>query len=257
MPAWLRGWVGMAADKYTVMDSTKIIRGHHPDFPARKALVEIAVRRGRWHEWTNAIYEDKDGLDHKAHIDDIRNSSIENLQMGVTGNPASSSNSFDGNNWRTGADINGKQVYGQYEPGSETFILVVANAASLEEISNSTRTKIAVGQDEGKLKNIGWSGRRDPAELLPPGAPRTLEIKREGKGWVYLDWKTPAEGGTVSAYRVLTRTSGDTEWNEIVLSFESMTVLTDQPQGVDIEFQVIAINKAGASIPSNLVTVDL
>jgi len=117
--------------------------------------------------------------------------------------------------------------------------------------------EIAVGQDEGKLKNIGWSGRRDPVELLPPGAPRTLEVKREGKGWVYLDWKSPADGGAVSAYRVLNRTSGETEWKELLLCFESMTVLTDQPQGVDLEFQVVAINKAGVSLPSNLITVSL
>ncbi|MFC1640165.1 fibronectin type III domain-containing protein [Gemmatimonadota bacterium] len=127
-----------------------------------------------------------------------------------------------------------------------------------DQMKNVVRyAEIAVGQDEAKLKNIGWSGRRDPVQLLPPGAPRTLEIKREGKGWVYLDWKTPAEGGTVSAYRVLTRTSGATEWAELVLCFESMTVLTEQPQGVDLEFQVVAINKAGVSLPSNLVTVSL
>jgi hypothetical protein len=117
--------------------------------------------------------------------------------------------------------------------------------------------EIAVRKDEAKLKNIGWSGRSDPVDLQPPGAPRTLEIKREGKGWVYLDWKTPAEGGAVSAYRVMTRTTGTAEWKELALCFESMTVLTEQPQGVDIEFQIIAINKAGESLPSNLVTVSL
>lgn len=117
--------------------------------------------------------------------------------------------------------------------------------------------EIAVRQDEAKLKNIGWSGRRDPVELQPPGAARTLEVKREGRGWVYLDWKTPAEGGTVSAYRVMTRPAGHTEWKEAVLCFESMTVLTDQPEGVEIEYQVIAINKAGVSLPSNLITAVL
>ena len=115
--------------------------------------------------------------------------------------------------------------------------------------------EIAVRQDEAKLKNIGWSARRDPVSMQPPGAPRTLEVKREGRGWVYLDWKAPAEGGAVSAYRVLTRTSGSDEWKEVVLSFESMAVLTDQPQGVDLEYHVIAINKAGESLPSNLLTV--
>ena len=117
--------------------------------------------------------------------------------------------------------------------------------------------EIAVRQDESKLKALGWSARRDPVSLQPPGEPRTLEVKREGKGWVYLDWKAPAEGGSVSAYRVLTRTAGSIEWKEVVLSFESMAVLTDQPLGVDLEFQVIAINKAGKSLPSNLTVVSL
>jgi hypothetical protein len=115
----------------------------------------------------------------------------------------------------------------------------------------------AVKSHDGKLRKIGWRGRKEPSQLEPPGAPRTLEVMREGRGWIYLDWKTPAEGGAVSAYRVLTRTSGATEWTEAVLCFESMTVLTDQPQGVELEYQVIAVNKAGESLPSNLITVAL
>ncbi len=115
----------------------------------------------------------------------------------------------------------------------------------------------AARHDEGKLKHIGWSGRREANNAVEPGAPRTLEVKREGRGWVYLDWKTPADGGSVSAYRVNTRTVGETEWKEAVLCFESMTVLTDQPLGVEIDYHVIAINKAGESLPSNLITVAL
>lgn len=111
--------------------------------------------------------------------------------------------------------------------------------------------------DESKLKNIGWSGRREPAKATPPGPPRTLEVKSQGRGWVYLDWKSPSEGGTVSAYRVLSRTTGETEWKELELCFESMTVLTDQPKGVDIEYHVIAMNKAGEGPASNLITVVL
>jgi hypothetical protein len=36
-----------------------------------------------------------------------------------------------------------------------------------------------------------------------------------------------------------------------------MTVLTGHPQGVDLECQMIAINLAGESLPSNLITVAL
>ncbi len=117
--------------------------------------------------------------------------------------------------------------------------------------------EIAARDDDAKLRNIGWSGRRDPVKMLPPGPPCTLEVKRQGRGWVYVDWKSPSDGGRVSAYRVLSRTSGETEWKELVLCFESMAVLTDQPQGVDLEFQVVAINKAGESPSGNLVTVAL
>ena len=53
----------------------------------------------------------------------------------------------------------------------------------------------------------------------------------------------------------MSRRSGEVEWKELVLCFESMTVLTDQPQGVDLEYQIIAINKAGGSPGGNLVTV--
>ena len=133
---------------------------------------------------------------------------------------------------------------------------------AVQELSDNMKdvlryAETAARHDEGKLKHIGWSGRRDAAEVVPPGAPRTLEVKREGRGWVYLDWKTPSDGGTVSAYRVITRPAGHTEWKEAVLCFESMTVLTDQPEGVEIEYQVIGINKAGESLPSNLITAVL
>jgi hypothetical protein len=115
----------------------------------------------------------------------------------------------------------------------------------------------AVKSDDAKLKNLGWRGRKAPSKTQPPGAPRALEVKQEGRGWVYLDWKSPANGDSVSSYRVKTRTAGETEWKEVVLSFESMAVLQDQPQGVEVEYQVVAINRAGTSIPSNLVTAIL
>jgi hypothetical protein len=115
----------------------------------------------------------------------------------------------------------------------------------------------AARHDEARLKNIGWSARKEAGTLEVPGPPRTLEVKREGRGWVYLDWKTPAFGGAASAYRVVCRPRGEGDWKEAGLCFESMTVLTDQQQGVEIEYQVIAVNKAGESLPSNLITVAL
>jgi hypothetical protein len=70
----------------------------------------------------------------------------------------------------------------------------------------------AAKSDDAKLKNLGWRGRKNPSKTQPPGPPRALEVKREGRGWVCLDWKTPANGDAVSVHRVLTRPSGDAEW---------------------------------------------
>jgi hypothetical protein len=187
-----------------------------------------------------------------------------------------------------GTMVHGLQENGQHFPDTpvtvETLQEAIARYASAKETAESAQGAAAIAfdekqdalqdltdkmksilryaeithrDDEGKLRTIGWSGKRERVNLEPPGAPRTLEVKREGRGWVYLDWKSPADGGTVSAYRVLSRTTGETEWKEGVLCFESMTVMTDQPQGVDLEYHVIAINKAGESIPSNLITVAL
>ncbi len=86
---------------------------------------------------------------------------------------------------------------------------------------------------------------------------RAKEIAASAQGAAAEAFEEKEDAVSVSAYRVFSRTSGETEWKQLVLSFESMTVLTDQPQGVDLEFQVIAINRAGESPPSNLLTVNL
>ena len=83
-------------------------------------------------------------------------------------------------------------------------------------------------------------------------------MKREGPGWIYLDWKSPAEGGAVAKYAVYTRPKDEGgDWVVATSCYDSLAVLTDQPKGVEIEFHVVAENKAGVSIPSNFVTATL
>ena len=41
-----------------------------------------------------------------------------------------------------------------------------------------------------------------------PGQVRTLEVLREGKGWLFLDWKEPVDGGRPAAYKVRHRSPG-------------------------------------------------
>jgi hypothetical protein len=115
----------------------------------------------------------------------------------------------------------------------------------------------AANFDSAKLKSLGWNGRRTRSELEPPGQAGVLEAKREGPGWVYLEWKKPVDGGTVAAYHIQLLREGEKQWREVTTCFETMTVLTDQEQGVELKYRVVSANKAGTGVESNVITVVL
>jgi len=56
-----------------------------------------------------------------------------------------------------------------------------------------------VGMNDNKLKLLGWGGRKAPSALDVAGQCRVLKAPREGEGWIFLDWKAPADGGKVAA----------------------------------------------------------
>jgi len=111
--------------------------------------------------------------------------------------------------------------------------------------------------DDDKLKLIGWAGRKAPSHLTPPGQTRLLEVPRQGEGWVVLDWKAPAEGGKPAAYRVLRRQRPDGPWEDAATAVTTEATLVEQPRGVELEYRVVALNKAGEGPPSNTVMVVL
>ncbi len=107
--------------------------------------------------------------------------------------------------------------------------------------------------DDGKLQLLGWGGRRSRTANDLPGQARTLEVLREGDGWVFLDWKEPVDGGKVAAYRVQRRRREDGPWTDAGMAVESEITLNNQEKGVEFEYHVIAVNKAGEGPPSNIV----
>jgi hypothetical protein len=113
----------------------------------------------------------------------------------------------------------------------------------------------AVSNDELKLGALGWGTRREPSEPQPPGPARSLEVKREGPGWVYLDWKRPNEGGSVAGYHVQVAHTKGGEWKDVTMCFDTMAVLTEQERSVDLLYRVVTFNKAGNGLASNTVTV--
>jgi len=135
-------------------------------------------------------------------------------------------------------------------------------AAGLEELVTAMKADLryaedAVNYDDAKLTAIGWGGRAAATALEVPGQPRSLEAPSQGEGWVFLDWKKPADGGTVAAYKIERRERPTGDWTLISMAVESEATLNNQDRGKDWEYRVIASNKTGESIPSNTVAVVL
>lgn len=115
----------------------------------------------------------------------------------------------------------------------------------------------AVNGNSAKLAALGWSGKAAPTPLQPPGQPRSLEILRQGEGWLVLDWKAPADGGKTAFYRLERRKAFGGSWELAGMATESEATLNNQERGQEWEYRVIAVNKAGESGPSNTVTAVL
>lgn len=135
-------------------------------------------------------------------------------------------------------------------------------AAGLEELVTAMRADLryaedAVNYDDAKLTAIGWGGRAAPTALEVPGQTRALEAPRQGEGWVFLDWKQPADGGAVAAYKIERRERPVGDWMLVSMAIESEATLNNQDRGKDLEYRVIATNKAGEGVPSNTVAVVL
>lgn len=108
--------------------------------------------------------------------------------------------------------------------------------------------------DDGKLQLIGWGGRRNRTPNDIPGQPGRLQVVREGKDWILLDWEEPVNGGVISAYQIhRRRRDGDGAWTNVGMAVESEILLTGQESSVEFEYHVTARNKAGDGPPSNIV----
>ena len=112
-----------------------------------------------------------------------------------------------------------------------------------------------VNYDDDKLKLIGWAGKKTRTPIAAPGQTRLLEAPKQGKGWLFLDWKAPADGGKPKAYKVQRR-SGES-WADIATAILTEATLVDQPEKTELEYRIIAVNKAGEGTESNTVEVVL
>ena len=130
--------------------------------------------------------------------------------------------------------------------------LIEAMKADLRYAENT------VDFDDDNLKLIGWSAKKSPTALTPPGQTLALEVPTQGEASLTLSCTppAPAAGGKPNAYKVM-RCIEDGDWTDVATAVVTEATLTDQPQRQKLAFKVIAINKAGEGPESNTVEVVL
>jgi len=114
-----------------------------------------------------------------------------------------------------------------------------------------------VSRNDSKLTALGWGAKAAPTPLEAPGQSGRLEAHHQGEDWIGLKWTKPHDGGTVSAYRIERRERPSGDWMIVGMAVECEAALTGQQRGIDCEYRIIAINKAGEGPPSNTVAAVL
>lgn len=133
---------------------------------------------------------------------------------------------------------------------------------ALEDLADAKKSDIRYAEntvdfDDDKLKLIGWAGRKAKTLLAPPGQARLLEAPKQGEGWVFLDWKAPIDGGAPAAYKVMRRERPAGSWEDAATAVITEATLVEQPRGKELEYRIIAVNKAGDGESSNTAMVVL
>jgi hypothetical protein len=136
-----------------------------------------------------------------------------------------------------------------------------AKADVVKELADALKAvlkyaEFAVRDQPEKLARLGWGLRREATPLAPPGEVRDISIVAEGDDWVILRWKPPVDGGPPGVYRIQ-RKQGENPWQDIGISTDAQELCGDQPRGVELEYRVFAVNKAGTGQPSATVTLVL
>ena len=70
---------------------------------------------------------------------------------------------------------------------------------------------------------------------------------------MFLDWKVPAEDSRPKAYKVQCRLHDGGSWGNVATAILTEAILVDQPEKQDLEYRIIAVNKAGDGQPGNTV----
>jgi len=137
-----------------------------------------------------------------------------------------------------------------------------ANDQDLERLVDGTKAalkyaEIVFRDQPQKLSQLGWGPRRDGSSPDAPGEVRDIRIVSEGDTWITLRWNPPVDGGAVGAYKIQRRSKEADAWEDVGSSVDTVQTLSNQPRGTQMDYRVLAVNKAGVGQPSASVTVVL
>ena len=138
-----------------------------------------------------------------------------------------------------------------------------AKLAVLDELTAALKSDLryaanAVADDDASLKLLGWEPPRPKRPLSPPGQPRSLHLAGIENDGLTLAWQGPVGGGKPAAYQLQRRLgAGENGWELLAVALECRMTLAHQPPARRIEYRVVAINRAGESLPSNTVPIVL
>ncbi len=123
------------------------------------------------------------------------------------------------------------------------------------------KSQVDAADSPEKLALIGWGPKAVAQMIEAPSAPVGLRAAGQGKGTIRLLWKNPSGGGAVRNYIIQRReqlTEGDfSSWSIVASALETEIDLTNQPQGMELEYRIKAVNTGGQSTPSNTAAVVL
>ncbi|MBI4503635.1 MAG: fibronectin type III domain-containing protein [Gemmatimonadetes bacterium] len=133
-----------------------------------------------------------------------------------------------------------------------------ARTAVADGLTRVIRYSEVVFRDEPiKLGILGWGPVREKTPIKPPNEVRDIRIKKEGDTWIELAWKAPKGGGKVATYTIQQRKEGAAPWDDVHTTMDKQGRVEGRPRGVQLEFRVVAINRAGTGSPSGVVTAVL
>ena len=139
---------------------------------------------------------------------------------------------------------------------------LAAKDAAMETLQEKMKSNLRYAEntvhfDDVKLKLIGWGAKRASVSLAAPGQVQELTVPMQGDGSVVLAWTAPVDGGKPTAYRVMRRPRTEGAWEDVATAVITEAMLTNQPKGIELEYCIIAINKAGQGQAGNTAMVVL